>query len=157
MAKAGSKRSTKPAISLSSVDIQTTYSHWTLPECQSLYSKRSYGFIYKIQRDDGKFYIGQKGFSTGTPWPNYCSSSTELKQDIKELGKNRFSFNMLFTMPDKANLNLAELYTQVYENVIFEYLDGNCYNKTVIGKTFFGTSSKSRESLDIIGNYLTKE
>ena len=129
-----------------------------MPECRSRFSRAgSYGFIYQITRDDGKFYIGQKSFGKGSDWTKYTGSSTDLNADIKKYGIHIFTFDMLFTMPDKANLNMAELYVQVHKDVITRYLDGECYNKTVIGKTFFGTSQYSKDSLEIINEYLQSE
>lgn len=73
--------------------------------------KRLYGFVYKITNiQTNRSYIGCKSFFSTTTktidgkkrkitsesnWLDYYSSSTELKADVKKLGKEQFTREIL--------------------------------------------------------------
>ena len=106
-----------------------------LPECV--------GFIYKITNIiSGRAYIGKKlKFFTKTSlktvtlktgvkkkkkvkkqvesdWRTYWSSSIELQADVKELGEENFTREILFYCQSKGNLSYIELREQILNKVL---------------------------------------
>jgi hypothetical protein len=78
------------------------------------------GFIYIIRNNiSGRCYIGKKFYKgTGklnkgqeTNWPWYISSSKELSQDIKTLGKESFEFICLEEYTSRGALSWAETWS----------------------------------------------
>lgn len=98
------------------------------------------GMVYMIENlADGRKYIGKKLFwkpkysvktnpKTGkkkktktmveSDWPEYWSSSDQLKQDVESLGKDKFSRTCLKTCKTKGELNYEELKAQVTNGVL---------------------------------------
>ena len=85
-----------------------------------MFSEKCWGFIYQISRiSDDKKYIGLKAFHTKPVWTAYTGSSTTLNADIKELGKDAFKFEMLYTCPSFPWAKWAETHEHFKRNVVF--------------------------------------
>jgi glutaredoxin-related protein len=116
--------------------------HWT---SKVEFIENSIGFIYKITNNiDGRKYLGRKLilFKTSrkplkgnknkrrgtkqSDYMTYCGSCIELQEDIKKLGKENFTFEILEWCSSKLTLNYAEVKHIVNSNAIF---DKNYYNK----------------------------
>jgi hypothetical protein len=91
--------------------------HWYYP--QTINPEAYYGFIYRITNLlTCQQYVGKKSFHTwnrtGTKktgkakWEDYCSSSTEVKASIKELGKDWFHFEVLALCCTKSCWSYSE-------------------------------------------------
>lgn len=100
------------------------------------------GFVYKITyRESGRFYIGKKSFwrrkKSGrkigdSNWRTYTSSCRELKDDLKEFGKDQFDFEVLHMCKSRKSLTYWELAEQFKRNVLI----CNSYNSNISGKFF---------------------
>lgn len=77
--------------------------------------KKYYGFIYRIDFDDGKFYIGQKSFKKGLDWKTYQSSSKSVKEKLK---KESAKFSILKLCKTKGELSYEETKRQFIENCL---------------------------------------
>ncbi len=96
-----------------------------------------YGFIYKITNlTNDKKYIGKKQCKSirkrpplkgrknkrhtvvETDWKSYTSSSNELNENIQELGKNNFKFEILRWCDSKWELSYYEAKLQFEEEVL---------------------------------------
>ena len=84
--------------------------------------KRKYHYIYKITRDDGKFYIGMH--STDNLDDGYFGSGKRVTRSIKKHGRERHSKNILEFLPTREALKLRE------EEIVCEELlnDTRCMN-----------------------------
>lgn len=108
------------------------------------------GFVYCITRDDGKYYIGmkftvsrrrvkvkdskrRKRIEKDSDWKHYKSSCKELVADIKQLGTDRFKFEILGWYKTRSGVRYAELSYQVKNDVL---TDPNSYNSNVLAKFF---------------------
>jgi hypothetical protein len=85
-----------------------------------------YGFVYIIRNNlTGRAYIGRKYFSKASTkqvkgkrkkirkasdWENYWSSSEELKQEIKNQGKENFTRTILHLCKTRASCSYYETY-----------------------------------------------
>jgi hypothetical protein len=123
------------------------------------------GFIYKITNlENGKMYIGRK-YATSTrrkaltkaqkaagrkrkevvtkesDWAKYTGSSKVLNEDIKNLGKDKFKFEILFFGNTKGTVNYLEVNFQHKHDVI---LSDKYYND-VIGSRDFLTLRNNKE------------
>jgi hypothetical protein len=107
----------------------------------------TYGFIYKITRiTDGKFYVGRKNLysernkpltkkelseHTGkgkkpskkkvvseSDWQTYYGSNSNLKVDVKELGKEAFKREILHLCTHKKQMTYQELRHQILEGCL---------------------------------------
>jgi hypothetical protein len=67
---------------------------------------RKFHYIYKITRDDGKYYIGMH--STDDMEDGYFGSGTRLSRSIKKHGKERHSKSVLEYFPSRSILKLRE-------------------------------------------------
>lgn len=93
-------------------------SHWQTRIPISLENK--YGFIYLIHNKVlDKYYLGRKilvrggskrsrTYGKSAAWRFYTGSSRELNKDIKELGKDNFSFYLISLWETKGGLHYAE-------------------------------------------------
>ena len=116
--------------------------HWqlledvTLPE--DFEENPPLGFVYRIEnKETGKFYIGQKKIIKvekrpplkgkvrkrkiikQSDWRTYSGSSNDLKNDIKELGEDKFKFEIIRFCDTKWEINYWELYYQMQNHVLF--------------------------------------
>jgi hypothetical protein len=105
------------------------------------------GFVYKITRlSDGKGYIGKKllkasrtkqingkkkKVSVDSNWKKYWGSNKELQEDVKELGEDAFSREILCFCKGKGECNYMEMKYQIQ----FEVLESdNFYNDWILVK-----------------------
>ena len=122
------------------------------------FPKNVFGFVYEIETDDGKKYIGQKTLFTNRKrkfgkkesakitdkrkklyeiihkegdWQSYTGSNKELNEDIKK-GKG-YTKRILFYAFHKKQLNYWENYYLFTKNVL---LDDSYYNKNIQGKFY---------------------
>ena len=109
-----------------------------------------HGFVYMITNTtNGKKYIGQKQFfsmkskkhngkkikvTIESNWRQYYSSSTELKNDIKLIGKEHFKREILCLCISKNQLNYMEAKYQFLYGVLE---DESWYNKWINVKCGF--------------------
>jgi len=119
------------------------YGHWHSP-IQIPEPNPYVGFIYQITNlATGKKYIGRKNMTStrrkqvkcktkpGTKtaritkpsdWQTYTSSSTQLNNDISNLGINQFYFEILSFHTTKARLNYEEVKQLVIRGALTSYL-----------------------------------
>jgi hypothetical protein len=111
------------------------------------------GFVYLITNlTNNKKYIGKKHFwtrqkdrKTGrrktkpSDWMNYWGSCDQLIEDVKELGKDKFSREILYLCPHKKSMSFYETMEQFKRDVI---LREDYYNTNVEGK-FFSSEVKN--------------
>lgn len=95
---------------------------------------RYIGFVYIITNlVTDKKYIGKKLFKfrksksvkgkrkkylAESDWQDYWSSSDTLKEDVKKLGENNFSREILHLCTSRTNLNYLELREQIDRRVL---------------------------------------
>ncbi|NBP03100.1 MAG: hypothetical protein EBU90_23900 [Proteobacteria bacterium] len=105
------------------------------------------GFVYLITNlTNNKKYVGKKHFwtrqkdrKTGrrktqeSDWKNYMSSCDLLKEDIKNLGEDKFLKEILHLCPHKKSMSFYETMEQYKRDVIF---CDDYYNTNVEGKFF---------------------
>jgi hypothetical protein len=105
------------------------------------------GFVYLITNlVNGKKYIGKKHFwtrqkdrKTGrrktkeSDWQSYWGSCDLLIEDVKVLGKDKFSREILYLCPHKKSMSYYETYEQFIRNVL---LSEEYYNTNIEGKFF---------------------
>ena len=105
------------------------------------------GFVYIITNIvNDKKYIGKKNFwtrqkdrKTGrrktkeSDWIDYWGSCDLLKEDVKELGKDKFLREILYLCPHKKSMSYYETYEQFIRNVL---LSEEYYNTNIEGKFF---------------------
>lgn len=121
------------------------------------------GFIYIITNiQTNQFYVGKKQLhssrkkkltkreiaeQTGpgrrattkrmiseSDWLTYTGSSKELNDDIKLLGKDKFSFEILMFCTSKKSLSYNEVKYQILYKCLEE--QNNTYNRNILGKFF---------------------
>jgi hypothetical protein len=105
------------------------------------------GFVYLITNlTNDKKYIGKKHFwtrqkdrKTGrrktkeSDWTKYFGSCDELVEDVKLLGEDKFSREILYLCPHKKSMSFYETMEQFKRDVI---LREDYYNTNVEGKFF---------------------
>jgi hypothetical protein len=105
------------------------------------------GFVYLITNlTNNKKYVGKKHFwtrqkdrKTGrrkkkeSDWQKYQSSCDLLKEDIKNLGEDKFLKEILHLCPHKKSMSFYETMEQFKRDVIF---CDDYYNTNVEGKFF---------------------
>ena len=120
--------------------------HWVFKTTPDL---SQFGFVYVITNlKTNKAYIGCKQYSnykkkkkkSESNWKLYMGSSKHLLEDIKKIGKNNFSFQILAEFKNKRSLRYYECYYQIKYNVLTATLKGTeepaFYNNYVGGKFF---------------------
>ena len=119
------------------------YGHWDVSHVGEFDPDEHLGFVYQITNTGtGKSYIGCKHlwkFSKGkrvkaSEWRTYCSSSKYLLEDIKELGEDKFKFQVLMLCDNKRNLYYNEMKVQIELGVLE---NDNYYNANIGGIRFF--------------------
>tara|TARA_B100001057_G_scaffold336156_1_gene336939 strand:- start:387 stop:830 length:444 start_codon:yes stop_codon:yes gene_type:complete len=110
-----------------------------------------YGFIYRITNTrNGKQYIGRKYFiqkrkpkggkrkvTSESDWKKYYGSSKELKQDIKDIGKDNFQREIVSLHETLGKVNYEETKQLFLNNVLMEALDDGTpayYNSNILGR-----------------------
>jgi hypothetical protein len=115
--------------------------------------KQYEGFVYLITNlENGMKYVGKKHFwerrknsKTGrrqtkeSDWRKYFGSCDQLKEDVKELGEDKFKREILYLCPHKKSMSYYETYEQFKRNVL---MDETYYNTNIEGK--FYTSEVER-------------
>lgn len=125
---------------------QQNLGHWSL---KTDFVENAFGFVYEITNTkSGRKYIGKKQMRSvrklkplkgkkknrrvekETDWKTYTGSSNELNNDIKEFGKDNFSFDILMFCNSKSHLTYEEIKLQLLKDVLLkeEYYNGiiNC-------------------------------
>lgn len=86
-----------------------------------------FGFIYLITNNvSGKKYLGRKFFWVWkgrkkvreSPWKSYMGSSKPLLQDIKDLGKSNFTFEIFRLYTTRGGLSYFETYHLAVNDVL---------------------------------------
>jgi len=112
-----------------------------------------FGFVYLITNlTNQRQYIGRKYFwSFRTPkgkkrkvkqesdWKKYYGSCPELKEDVKQFGKENFKREILSLHETKGKTNYEETRQLFVNNVLSESLDnGNpkYYNSNILGRYY---------------------
>jgi len=117
--------------------------HWIIDKNLN-FCETSFGFIYEITNNtNGKVYIGKKQCFRKikkkplkgrknkriekiiSDWKEYTSSSAELNEDIKKIGKENFTFKILKICNSKWELAYFEIKEQLEREVL---LKENFYN-----------------------------
>lgn len=118
--------------------------HWVLSESVTI-DENTFGFIYEITNTvTNKKYIGKKQCKSKlkrkplkgrknkrieikeSDWREYTSSSTELNEDIKKYGKDKFVFKIIRACGSKWELAYFEISEQIAKNVLMreDYYNG---------------------------------
>ena len=111
--------------------------HWQHALITEGVNETPFGFVYKItNKTNGMMYIGKKQCLTTrkkaplkgkknkrhvtveTDWKTYTSSSRRLNEDIDELGKDNFRFEILMFGDSKWQLSYEEAKIQFEERVL---------------------------------------
>ena len=109
------------------------------------------GFVYRITNlQNGKVYIGRKYFyqkrkpkggkrrvTSESDWKRYYGSSAELKQDIKQFGKQIFRREIISLHKTQGRVNYEETRQLFLNNVLTEAdTDGTpkFYNSNILGR-----------------------
>ena len=109
-----------------------------------------FGFVYRITNiQNDRQYIGRKYFyqkrkpkggkrrvTSESDWKRYYGSSAELKQDIKEYGKNNFRREIISLHKTLGKVNYEETRQLFLNNVLTEHVDGlpKYYNSNILGR-----------------------
>jgi hypothetical protein len=116
--------------------------HWSF---DGIVPERIYGFVYIIENSStSRKYIGKKQCLTTvklrplkgkrnkrhvekeTDWKTYCGSSEQLLKDIENLGKDKFTFNIIKFCDSKSELAYCEAKLQFDNDVLLreDYYNG---------------------------------
>ena len=110
-----------------------------------------YGFVYRITNTtSSKSYIGRKYFvqkrkprggkrrvTTESDWKRYFGSSEELKQDIRRLGKEKFTREIISLHRTLGKVNYEETRQLFINGVLTESLEDGTpayYNSNILGR-----------------------
>jgi hypothetical protein len=115
-----------------------------------------YGFVYQITNNvTGKRYIGRKFYHTyvkkkkskESNWRKYQSSSDHIKADIKKLGKDNFTFEILAQYHTRSNVMYYECNYQHKLDVLTERDENGertWYNARIDAVRFVPVDEKSK-------------
>jgi hypothetical protein len=94
----------------------------------------NYGFVYLITNlENNKKYIGKKFFyssktktvkgkkkryKTPSDWQTYYGSNTELQNDVKMLGQDKFRREIIYLCKSKSECSYLEAKEQFVKNVL---------------------------------------
>jgi len=134
--------------------------HW---QCSVEMPDEPYGFVYLITNNkSGKKYIGKKQMTcirkmpplkgkknkrhklVETDWRTYTGSSDELNADIKELGEENFTFEILKYGISKSELAYLEIKMQIEEDVLLKEEFYNGIINVRIGKLKLSDETKKQ-------------
>ena len=115
-----------------------------------------FGFVYLITNTKTtKAYVGCKQyFSMGKKkrkhkWEIYTGSSKYLNEDIKKIGKEHFTFEVIAEYKNKRSLRYYEAYYQMRWDVLTAVIEGSdepaFYNSYVGGKFYRPVESYTSE------------
>jgi|TARA_B100002052_G_scaffold142602_1_gene130591 hypothetical protein len=124
-----------------------------------------YGFVYRITNTTTqKSYIGRKYFyqkrkprggkrrvTSESDWKRYYGSSDDLKQDIREIGKDNFRREIISLHETLGKVNYEETKQLFLHNVLMEALDDGTpmyYNSNILGRYMrkdYGNFEKNSE------------
>ena len=110
-----------------------------------------FGYVYRITNiQNGRQYIGRKYFyqkrkpkggkrrvTSESDWKRYYGSSDELKQDVKEYGKDNFRREIISLHETLGKVNYEETKQLFLHNVLMESLDDGTpmyYNSNILGR-----------------------
>ena len=110
-----------------------------------------FGYVYRITNiQNGRQYIGRKYFyqkrkpkggkrriTSEYDWKRYYGSSDELKQDVKEYGKDNFRREIISLHETLGKVNYEETKQLFLHNVLMEALDDGTpmyYNSNILGR-----------------------
>lgn len=125
------------------------------------FKKENIGFIYLITNNtNNKIYVGRKSLysninkkltkkeiseqsgpgrkptkklvTSESNWKVYCGSSKELIKDIKEIGEDKFTREILHLCNTKKQLTFYEIQYQI----IYKVLEVDSYNDNILGKFY---------------------
>jgi hypothetical protein len=112
-----------------------------------------YGFVYLITNlTNERMYIGQKKFTfakriqrnkkkkrirVASDWEDYYGSNTELQEDVKKLGADKFERVILYLCQSKSWMNYLELQEQMRREVLLDEAYYNSYAGTRLHKKHF--------------------
>jgi hypothetical protein len=125
------------------------------------FKKENVGFIYLITNTtNNKIYIGRKSLysninkkltkkelseqsgpgrkptkklvTSESNWKVYCGSSKELLKDIKEIGEDKFTREILHLCNTKKQLTFYEIQYQI----MYKVLEVDSYNDNILGKFY---------------------
>ena len=125
-----------------------------------------FGYVYRITNiQNGRQYIGRKYFyqkrkpkggkrrvTSESDWKRYYGSSDELKQDVKEYGKDNFRREIISLHETLGKVNYEETKQLFLHNVLMEALDDGTpmyYNSNILGRYMkkdygnFGTNTST--------------
>ena len=110
-----------------------------------------FGYVYRITNlQNGRQYIGRKYFyqkrkpkggkrrvTSESDWKRYYGSSDELKQDVKEFGRDKFRREIISLHKTLGKVNYEETKQLFLNNVLMESLDDGSpmyYNSNILGR-----------------------
>ena len=133
-------------------------SHWVRYDTNEPFVPNldKFGFVYLITNiKTTKAYVGCKQyFSMGKKkrkhkWEIYTGSSKYLNEDIKKIGKEHFTFEVIAEYKNKRSLRYYEAYYQMKWDVLTAVIEGSdepaYYNSYVGGKFYRPVESYTSE------------
>ena len=110
------------------------YGHWKTED--HLDTNKYIGFTYEIINTiNNRKYLGKKKYSVKKKkddWKTYTGSCVELNNDIKEFGKDKFTFVVLQQHTTMAEMNYIEAKNIIMSDAIFRL---DYYNKMLFLRT----------------------
>jgi len=123
-------------------------SHWVRYDTEEPFvpNLEKFGFVYLITNTKTtKAYVGCKQYFTGkkkihSKWEKYTGSSKYLNEDIKKIGKEHFTFEVIAEYKNKRSLRYYEMYYQIKWNVLTAVIEGSdepAYYNSYVGGKFY--------------------